>query len=248
MRNIYILVGKKFLNQLYVFLFILNFIFFFKYILFFNNNSHKVKITSNNLKLFLTLLFNDNLNKIHFYWIAYYLLFLEYIGQASKLFKLCQTKIFSIYEIVEFINYEYIKFILETIFNFIFGIYIWLLIPYFIFCLLIRDNNAFGLFQLLIVYIIYYKYIKIVGIKFNSLSNIFTFTKILIISNIFNLTTLYAIQFLNKPPISIWYALISENSNLNFELLDFFLFNENYKNNLFPYFVMFIFLLLCIKK
>ena len=219
----FFLVGKKFLNQIYVFLFILNLIFFFKYILFFNNNSHRVKITSNNLKLFLTLLFNDNLNKIHYYWIAYYLLFLEYIGQTSKLFKLCKTKIFS-----------------ETIFNFIFGIYIWLLIPCFIFCLLIRDNNVFGLFQLLIVFIIYYKYIKIVGIKFNSLSNIFTFTKILIISNIFNLTTLYAIQFLNKPPMSIWYALISENSNLNFELLGFFLFNENYQDNLFPYFVMFI--------
>ena len=236
------LIGKKFLNQLYVFLSILSFIFFFKYILFFNNNSHKVKITSNNLKLFLTLLFNDNLNKIHFYWIAYYLLFLEYIGQTSKLFKLCKTKIFSIYEIVEYnlSNHEYIKFIFETIFNFIFGIYIWLLIPCFIFCLLIRDNNVFGLFQLLIVFIIYYKYIKIVGIKFNSLSNIFTFTKILIVSNIFNLTTLYAIQFLNKPPMSIWYALNSENSNINFELLGFFLFNENYQENLFPYFVMFI--------
>ena len=40
--------------------------------------------------------------------------------------------------------------------------------------------------------------------------------------------------------MSIWYALISENSNLNFELLGFFLFNENYQDNLFPYFVMFI--------
>ena len=236
------LIGKKFMNQLYVFLFILNFTFFFKYILFFNNNSHRVKITSNNLKLFLTLLFNDNLNKIHYYWIAYYLLFLEYIGQTSKLFKLCKTKIFSIYEIVEFnlSNHEYIKFILETMFNFIFGIYIWLLIPCFIYCLLIRDNNVFGLFQLLIVFIIYYKYIKIVGEKFNNLSNIFLYTKILIISNIINLTTLYAIQFLNKPPMSIWYALISENSNINFELLGLFLFNENYQNNLFPYFVMFI--------
>ena len=236
------LVGKKFMNQLYVFLLILNFIFFFKYILFFNNNSHRVKITSNNLKLFLTLLFNDNLNKIHFYWIAYYLLFLEYIGQTSKLFKLCKTKIFSIYEVFEYnlSNHEYIKFILETIFNFIFGIYIWLLIPCFIYCLLIRDNNVFGLFQLLIVFIIYYKYIKIVGEKFNLLSNIFTYTKILIISNVFNLTTLYAIQFLNKPPMSIWYALISENSHINFELLGLFLFNENYQENLFPYFVMFI--------
>ena len=236
------LMGKKFMGHLYVTLLILNFIFFIKYILFFNNNSHKVKITSNNLKLFLTLLFNDNLNKIYYYWIAFYLLFLEYIGQTSKLFKLCKTKKFSIYQIVQynFASHEYIRFILETIFNFIFGIYIWLLIPCFIYCLLIRDNNVFGLFQLLIFFIIYYKYIKIVGIKFNSLSNIFTYTKILIIANVFNLTMLYAIQFLNKPPMSIWYGLSSDKASTNLELLGLFLFNENYQNHLFPYFTMFV--------
>ena len=235
------LMGKKFMGHLYVSLVVLNLIFFLKYILYFNNNTHKVKITSNNLKLFLTLLFNDNLNKIHYYWIAFYLLFLEYIGQTSKLFKLCKTKKFSIYQIVQynFASHEYIKFILETIFNFIFGIYIWLLIPCFIYCLLIRDNNVFGLFQLLIVFIIYYKYIKIVGIKFNSLSNIFTYTKILIMSNVFNLTMLYAIQFLNKPPMSIWYGLNSENGSKNLELLGLFLFHENYQRHLFPYFTMF---------
>ena len=236
------LMGKKFMAHLYVSLLILNFIFFIKYILFFNNNSHKVKITSNNLKLFLSLLFNDNLNKIHYYWIAFYLLFLEYIGQTSKLFKLCKTKKFSIYQIVQynFASHEYIRFILETIFNFIFGIYIWLLIPCFIYCLLIRDNNVFGLFQLLIVFIIYYKYIKIVGIKFNSLSNIFTYTKILIIANVFNLTMLYAIQFLNRPPMSIWYGLSSDKASTNLELLGLFLFNENYQKHLFPYFTMFV--------
>ena len=236
------LMGKGFMSHLYIYLLILNLIFFFKYILFFNNNTHKVKIESNNIKLFLTLLFNDNLNKIHYYWIAFYLLFLEYIGQTSKLFKLCKTKKFSIYEIVQYnlSSHEYIKFILETIFNFIFGIYIWLLIPCFIYCLLIRDNNVFGLCQLLIVFIIYYKYIKIVGIKFNSLSNIFTYTKILIISNVFNLTMLYAIQFLNKPPMSIWYNLTSEKGSINLELLGLFLFDENYQKNLFPYFTMFI--------
>ena len=235
------LMGKKFMGHLYVSLLVLNLIFFLKYILYFNNNSHKVKITSNNLKLFLSLLFNDNLNKIHYYWIAFYLLFLEYIGQTSKLFKLCKTKKFSIYQIVQynFASHQYIKFILETIFNFIFGIYIWLLVPAFIYCLLIRDNNVFGLFQLLIVFIIYYKYIKIVGIKFNSLSNIFTYTKILIMSNVFNLTMLYAIQFLNRPPMSIWYGLNNENGNKNLELLGLFLFNENYQKHLFPYFTMF---------
>jgi hypothetical protein len=107
-------------------------------------------------------------------------------------------------------SHKYIKFILETIFNFIFGIYIWLLFPAFIFCLLLRDNNVFGLFQILIVFIIYYKYIKIAGMRFNSISNIFTYTKILIGCNALILTILYAIQFLNKPPVSIFYTLIAQ--------------------------------------
>ena len=235
------LMGKKFMSRLYISLLVLNFSLFFKYILFFNNNSYRVQISSNNLKLVLALLFNDNLNKIYYYWIAFYLLFLEYIGQTSKLFKLCKTKKFSIYQIVQYnlASHEFIKIILETMFNFIFGIYIWLLIPCFIYCLLIRDNNLYGLFQLFIVFIIYYKYIKIVGIKFNSLSNIFTYTKILIISNVFNLTMLYAIQFLNKPPASVWYGLSTDKVSINLELLGLFLFNENYQKHLFPYFTMF---------
>ena len=236
------LMGKKFMGRLYVSLVVLNISFILKYIIFFYNNSHKVKIQSNNTKLILTLLFNDNLNQIHFYWSAFYLLFLEYIGQTSKLFKLCKNKKFSIYEIVEhnLSSHEFIKFILETIFNFIFGIYIWLLIPVFIFCLLLRDNNVFGLFQLLIVFMIYYKYIKIVGVKFNSIYNIFTYTKILIVTNVFNLIMLYAVQFLNKPPVSVWYALISEREGKTLELLGFFLFNESYDKHLLPYFFMLI--------
>ena len=236
------LLGKQFIGRLYVALVVLNISFLLKYILFFYYNTRKVKIQANNTKLVLTLLFNDNLNKIHYYWFAFYLLFLEYLGQTSKLFKLCKNKKLSIYEIVEhnFSSHEFIKFILETIFNFIFGIYIWLLIPAFIYCLLLRDNNVFGLFQLMIVFIIYYKYIKIVGVKFNSISNIFTYTKILIVCNVFNLTMLYAVQFLNKPPVSVWYALISEREGKTLELLGFFLFNESYDNNLLPYFIMLI--------
>ena len=236
------LMGKQFMGRLYISLFVLSISFLLKYILFFYYNTHKVKIQSNNTKLVLTLLFNDNLNKIHYYWSAFYLLFLEYIGQTSKLFKLCKNKKFSIYEIVEYnlSPHEFIKFILETIFNFIFGIYIWLLIPAFIYCLLLRDNNVFGLFQLLIVFIIYYKYIKIVGEKFSSISKIFTYTKILIVSNVFNLIMLYAVQFLNKPPVSVWYALISQREGKTLELLGFFLFNESYDKHLLPYFIMFI--------
>ena len=236
------LMGKQFMGRLYASLVVLSVSFILKYIIFFYNNTHKVKIQSNNTKLILTLLFNDNLNKIHYYWFAFYLLFLEYIGQTSKLFKLCKNKQLSIYEIVEYnlSSHEFIKFILETIFNFIFGIYIWLLIPAFIYCLLLRDNNVFGLFQLLIVFIIYYKYIKIVGVKFHSISNIFTYTKILIVSNVFNLIMVYAVQFLNKPPVSVWYALISQREGKTLELLGFFLFNESYDKHLFPYFIMFI--------
>ena len=240
------LMGKQFMGRLYVSLIVLNVSFLFKYILFFYNNTRKVKIVSNNTKLILSLLFNDNLNKIYYYWCAFYLLFLVYIGQTSKLFKLCKNKQFSIYEIVEhnFSSHEFIKFIFETIFNFIFGIYIWLLIPAFIYCLLLRDNNVFGLFQLLIVFIIYYKYIKIVGVKFISISNIFTYTKILIGCNVLNLTLLYAVQFLNKPPVSVFYALISQREGMTLELLGFFLFNETYDYHLFPYFIMLILSLL----
>jgi ABC-type multidrug transport system fused ATPase/permease subunit len=92
----------------------------------------------------------------------------------------------------------------------------------------------------MIVFIIYYKYIKIVGVKFNSISNIFTYTKILIVCNVFNLTILYAVQFLNKPPVSVWYALISEREGKTLELLGFFLFNEKYDQQLLPNFIMFI--------
>ena len=236
------LMGKQFMGRLYFSLLVLNISFLLKYIIYFINNTRKVKIQSSNTKLVLALLFNDNLNKIHYFWCAFYLLFLEYIGQTSKLFKLCKNKKFSIYEIVEhnLSSHEFIKFILETIFNFIFGIYIWLLIPSFIYCLLLRDNNVFGLFQLLIVFIIYYKYIKIVGEKFSTLSNIFTYTRILIGCNVFNLTMLYAVQFLNKPPVSVWYALISEREGKTLELIGFFLFNESYDTHLLPYFIMFI--------
>ena len=236
------LLGKQIMQRLYVSLIVLNISFLLKYILFFYYNTRKEKIVSNNTKIILTLLFNDNLNKIHYYWCAFYLLFLEYVGQTSKLFKLCKNKEFSIYEIVDYYlsSHKYIKFILETIFNFIFGIYIWLLIPAFIFCLLLRDNNVFGLFQILIVFIIYYKYIKIVGMRFNSISNIFTYTKILIGCNALNSTILYAVQFLNKPPVSIFYTLVSQKEGITLELIGFFLFNERYDYHLLPYFSMLI--------
>ena len=236
------LMGKQFNLRLYVSLIVLNISFLLKYILFFYNNTKKVKIVSNNTKIILTLLFNDNLNKIYYYWCAFYLLFLEYVGQTSKLFKLCKNKEFSIYEIVEYYlsSHKYIKFILETIFNFIFGVYIWLLFPAFIFCLLLKDNNVFGLFQILIVFIIYYTYIKIVGIRFNSISNIFTYTKILIGCSALTLTILYAVQFLNKPPVSIVYTLIAQKEGITLELIGFFLFTEKYDYHLLPYFGMLI--------
>ena len=90
------------------------------------------------------------------------------------------------------------------------------------------------------MFIIYYKYIKIVGVKYTSISNIFTYTKILMIANVFILFILYAIQFLNKPPVSVWYALISKREGKTLELLGFFLFNERYDKHLLPNFIMFI--------
>ena len=55
-----------------------------------------------NTELVLSILFHDYLYNIHYYWIAYYLLFLEYISQTSQLFKICKSKTISMHEIIEF--------------------------------------------------------------------------------------------------------------------------------------------------
>ena len=235
----FLVVSHIFKKYLYIYLWILTVSFLLKYTIYFYKINEKT-----DFKLFLDLLFNDDLEEISYYWIAYYLLFLEYIGQKCKLYKLCKSKSFSMYEIIDFNlgSFTYIKFILNTLFNFIFGIYIWLLIPCFLYSLLIYDNNFISLVQLTIVFIVYYKYILIVNTKYKSDNNIYKYTRILIIINIFNLIIEYILQFLNNPYYLIHlYFYYPKRTMLDIiELIGFFLFKSNYTKNLINYFMMFI--------
>ena len=236
---VFLIASKNFKKHLYICLWILTVSFLLKYSIYIFKLDEKT-----GFKLFVDLLFYDDLEKIHYYWISYYLLFLEYIGLTSKLFKLCKSKNFSLYEIIEYNlgSFTYIKFILNTLFNFIFGIYIWLLIPCFLFCLLIYDNNCLSLFQLTIVFIIYYKYIRIVNTKYKSKQNIYLYTRILIVTNILNLIIEYILQFLNNPfyLIHLYLYYPKRTSIKKIELFGFFLFKTNYTKNLLSFFMMFI--------
>ena len=236
----FVIKGKRFKKYSYTFLIILTISFLIKYTIYLFELSKK----STTFKDYANIIINDDLYKIYFYWISYYLLFLEYIGQNSKLFNLYVAKNFSIYEIIEFnlSNFTYLKFILNTLFNFIFGVYIWLLIPCFISCLLVFDNNFLSLFELTIVFMIYYKYIRIVNMKFKSLQNIYIYTRILIFTNILYLIIQYIIQFLNNSDFLIRIYLLYPNQKIIkfMELIGFFLFNSNYQKNLLSNFMMFI--------
>ena len=231
-------IRKKVIANLYLCLCVISVSFLLKYSLYL----FKIPDDYYKTKLILSLLFNDDLHNIFYYWIAFYFLFLQYSGQTSKLFKLCKSKHFSMYELIEynFSQYIYIKFILNTLFNFIFGIYIWLLIPCFILCLLLHDNNCFALFQLLIVFVIYYKYIKVVGNRFKKMSNIYTYTKLLIITTVLYFSIIYIIQLINKQPLSLWFNLSTSNYKKLMELIGLFLFTENYQSHFFSFFIMLI--------
>ena len=235
----FIIKGQSFKKYLYIFLTVLSFSFLIKYTIFlFDLNTYS------SFKTIINTLINDDLYKIYYFWISYYLLFLEYIAQSSKLFKLCETKNFSMYEIIEFnfSKFTYFKFILNTLFNFIFGIYIWLLIPCFVYCLLVFDNNCLSLFELTIVFVIYYKYIRIVNMKFKSIQKIYKYTRILIFANIIYLILEYIVQFLNDSEFLILIFLSYPNQKFIkvMELIGFFLFKANYQNNLLSSFLMFI--------
>ena len=235
----FLIQGKIFKKYLYIFLIILSVSFLIKYTIYiFDLNQFSV------FKTVMDTVLNDDLYKLYYFWISYYLLFLEYIAQSSKLFKLCETKSFSINEIIEynFSTFIYFKFILNTLINFIFGVYIWLLIPCFIYCLLVFDNNILSLFQLTIVFIIYYKYIRIVNMKFKSIQQIYKYTRILIITNIIYLIIEYIVQFLNDSEFLILIYLSYPNQKFIkvLELIGFFLFKFNYQNNLLSFFLMFI--------
>ena len=230
---------------IYICLIVSNISFLAKYIVHFIYPKDRNINNISKPELILIVLFHDRLYNIHYYWFTYYILFLEYISQKSRLFQICNKKILSIHKIIELYldTHNYIKILISTIINFLFGVYIWLLIPGFVFCLLMQDNNFIFFIQFIIIFIIYYKYIKIVNNNFSELdqiSNIFKYTWPLIFSTIINLTLIYFFQFLNKRPISVFYSLFSNKTKTILEVTGLFVFNGNYSKELLCFFIMFI--------
>ena len=71
---VFLIASKNFKKHLYICLCILTISFLLKY------SIYIIKLDDKNVfKLFSEILFYDDLEKIHYYWISYYLLFLEYI-------------------------------------------------------------------------------------------------------------------------------------------------------------------------
>ena len=232
-------------NGIYICLIVLNISFLAKYLVHFVYPKTKTINNISKSELILTVLFHDRLYNIHYYWITYYFLFLEHISQKSRLFQICDKKTISIHKIIELYigAHNYIKILLSTIVNFLFGIYLWLLIPVFVGCLLLQDNNFIFFIQFIIIFIIYYKYIKIVNNNFSDfdqISNIFNYTLILIFSTIINLTLIYFFQFLNKRPLSVFYSLFSFKTKKILEVIGLFVFNGEYPRQLLCFFIMFI--------
>ena len=220
----------------------MNLTFQFKYLIFFIYPNKTKEEYNNNIFNLFSLLFYDELKSPYYYWLANYFLYINYINQTSKLFKICKNKTFSFFEIIEnnFQFHSNIKFILNTICDFLFGIYIWLLIPFVVICLLMQDNNLIFLVEFIIVFMIYYKYIKITSINYKRLENIFFYTWMMIISSIVVLCVIYIAQFLNKKPFSIWYALTSIRTKKNLELVGLFIFSGEYSYNFIAYISTFI--------
>ena len=238
-----IYVFSKNIDEYYFgFLVFLNIFFTLKYIVYFIYPKNEINDNNSNIYNLLSLLFFDNLKNIHYSWIAFYFLYIEYCNSTNIIFQKCKSKTFSIFQLIEQ-NQKIgnsIKFFLITIFDFIFGVYIWLIIPCFIVCLQLKDNNLLFLFQLFITFIIYYKYIKIAGNKYQNNENIFIYVWFLILSSIINFVIIYIVQFLNKRPLSFWNALNSPQSRRNLELIGLFLFDADYTKSLLPYMIMFI--------
>ena len=244
--SIFVLNSDNFKYQgIYICLVVSNISFLAKYIVYFIFPKIKNINNISKTELVLTLLFHDRLYNIHYYWITFYLLFLQYISQKSRLFQICEKKAISIHKIIDLYlgSHNYIKILLSTIVNFLLGIYIWLLIPVFIGCLLMQDNNFIFFGQFIIIFIIYYKYIKIVNNNFSDfdqISNIFKYTLPLIFSTIINLTLIYFFQFLNKRPISVFYSMFSFKTKKILEVIGLFVFNGNYSSELLSFFIMFV--------
>ena len=176
---------------IYVSLIILNLVFIAKYVLSFMYQKEKNIDNITLTEFILNMIVHDNLYNIHYYWFVYYFLFLEYASLSSHLFQICNNKTFSMHELIEqnLETHNYIKIVITTLTNFIFGIYIWLLIPCFVACLIMKDNNSIFSIQLLILFFIYYKYIQIANNNYSKLeqvTNIFKYTWCLIFSTFIN--------------------------------------------------------------
>ena len=230
---------------IYICLIFLNISFLIKYIIHFFYPDMKSINNVSKTELILSIIFHDHLYNIHYYWITYYFLFLEYISQSSQLFKICNSKTISMHELIEsnLGTHNYIKLVLSTLTNLVFGIYIWLLIPCFVTCLIMQDNNLIFLLQLLILFFIYYKYIQIANNNYSNIeqvANIFKYTWSLIFTTILNLTIIYCMQFLNKRPISVLYSLLSFKTKKYLEVIGLFVFNGKYSSHMLCFFIMFI--------
>ena len=106
-----------------------------------------------------------------------------------------------------------------------------------------QDNNFIFFFQFIIIFLIYYKYIKIVNNNFSDfdqISNIFRYTWPLIFSTIFNLTLIYSFQFINKRPLSVFYSMFSNETKKILEVIGVFIFNGDYSKELLCFFIMFL--------
>ena len=241
------LLKNKFFKKygIYICLITLNISLLVKYIVyfFFSDKSNVNNVSK--AEFILSIIFHDHLDNIYYYWATYYFLFLEHIIQTSQLFKICNNKTISMHELIQtnLGTHNYIKIMLTTLTNFIFGVYIWLLIPGFVGCLIMQDNNLIFLMQFLIIFFIYYKYIQIANSGYSNLelvSNIFKYTWALIFSTIANLLLIYVIQFLNKRPLSVFYSLLSFKTKKIMEVIGLFVFNGNFSRHMAGFFLMFI--------
>ena len=236
-------VFSKHIDEYYFkFLVSINIIFILKYIVHVIYPEIQQNDQTTNIYNLLSLLFFDNLKNIHYSWIAFYFLYIEYCNSSSLIFQKCKSKTFSIFQLIDQNEKlgNTIKFILITICDFIFGIYIWLIIACFIICFSMIENNILFLFELFIIFIIYYKYIKIASNKYQNNENIFFYVWLLILSSIINFVIIYILQFLNKRPLSFWNVLNTPTLRRNLELFGLFLYEADYTSNLFPYMIMFI--------
>ena len=236
------LFAKNIDEYYFIFLFSINISFILKYIVHLIYPKIQKNENTTNIYNLLSLLFFDNIQNIHYYWIAFYFLFIEYCNSTSIIFQKCKSKVFSIFQLIEQNEKlgNTIKFILITLCDFIFGIYIWLIILFFIIYFSRVENNILFLFNLFIIFIIYYKYIKISSNKYQNNENIFFYVWLLILSSIINFVLIYIIQFLNKRPLSFYNVYYNDKSKVYLEIFGLFLFEENYSINLFPYMIMFI--------